>query len=269
MSQSTLMAHVDAHVVTRENLADIVTPPAMGSRHAPIPHGDLLSCLSDAVGDHGFRITREQLAVGGSVMIENEQYTDTNIFGALDLARADTAIGPMHQPFDPDGEMGISIGFRSSNAQRFGLRVVGGQRVFVCDNMALTGNPYGYNRKHTTGLDIREIVADILGSVLADTRRHRELIDAFRTFRVSENAARDFLYMLFVDKRILPINLMRKVHNTYFERHDEYPEIDAYHGRAWGLHNALTRAIRGKPLHTEMRLSESIATPFRVLVGAN
>ena len=63
------------------------------------------------------------------------------LFGVLDLAAE-------------GGEYGFAIGLRTGNDRSLALQLICGVRVFVCSNMAFSGDFLALKRKHTAGLSL-------------------------------------------------------------------------------------------------------------------
>jgi hypothetical protein len=52
------------------------------------------------------------------------------------------------------GETAAAIAFRHSNDKSEAMKMYAGVRVFICDNMVLSGDEIILNRKHTTRLNV-------------------------------------------------------------------------------------------------------------------
>ncbi len=112
MEGSILLTHCGAGQVTREALAALPVPIAMGPRHRPIPHATLVEAIRAEATARGLAITKEQYAL---------THDGAALFGVLDFGRR------------LDEEAGFSLGFRSSQDQTLALLGRAGLRVFVCD----------------------------------------------------------------------------------------------------------------------------------------
>lgn len=110
-----LIAHAGTEMISREELATIVTPKGSYS-HKPIPHIEIVESLEKVLTEVHFSVKREEFAVSRDGL---------RMFGVLDLAEELTP------------QTGLSIGIRNSNDKSMALGVTAGYRVFVCDNMGL------------------------------------------------------------------------------------------------------------------------------------
>lgn len=135
---STLVAHVDAHLVSLDALTAMAQPEPMGPRHRPLRHIDLVGAVREEVARRGLAILKERFAVG---------HHGATLFATFDLGvRLD------------DGEACWALGLRSPQDQSLALRGVAGIRVFVCDNLALRGDVFAFARRHTTALDLEATI---------------------------------------------------------------------------------------------------------------
>ncbi len=98
--------------------------------------------LIEGLTAHNITITREAYATSGK--------DDARLFGVLDLLIPDVAI--------PD--FGMSLGIRGSNDRSLAIQATAGARVFVCDNLAFSGDSgtVVLKKKHASGLDLRKVV---------------------------------------------------------------------------------------------------------------
>ena len=233
---STLCVHskrFNAEHVTFDALKALPDPVIMGSHHRPIRHDVLIDGFRQEAAIRNLTITREQFALGAK---------DAALFGVMDFTRTEqTALVPVET-----GPSGLSLGFRSANDMSLAVKAVAGARVFVCDNLALSGEMFAISRKHTTGLDLIVAIrigfdkflgqADTLAAQIADL--NDRLLD--------DVSAKVLIFDLF-NTGILPVKLFADVNQFYFEQSDERP--DCLPRTVWGLHNAVTRSIKSlKPV---------------------
>ena len=117
-----VLSHSASHLVSLEELAGIPAGAPMGPHHRPVPHIELVSTVKQAFSDRGYAVAREQYSVS---------HENARLFGTLDPMPATGA------PLVEGLEGGMAVGLRHANDQAFGLGVIAGLRVFVCDNMAV------------------------------------------------------------------------------------------------------------------------------------
>lgn len=125
------LAHCGGEHVNRAMLDQVKIPESTRS-FRPLPHGEFTDLLTRSVETAGFEITNTDLvlAKGGN-----------QLFGTMYLARPETsALG-----------YGAAIGFRSSYDKTLSVGLTVGSQVFVCDNLAFSGDITLF-RRHTTNL---------------------------------------------------------------------------------------------------------------------
>jgi hypothetical protein len=135
-----------------------------------------------------------------------------------------------------------SIGLRNSNDKSMRLALTAGYRVFVCDNMAFSGDFTPLLHKHTRNLALRDSISIAVDRIHRGFDNLEERITAMRQFMLTDNDARLFIYQAFVEGRIkaMPKHLLPDVHENYFT-----PGQDEFRPRnLWSLSNAFTSAFK-------------------------
>ena len=247
---STLMTHsstMKAQAVTYNQLATIPTPEAMGPRHKPVPHLALVDAMLREADNRGFNISKSEYAVaaGGAVL-----------FGVLDL---------VSKGADLRGEtMGLSLGFRSGNDQSMAIKVVAGQRVFVCDNLALSGDLVAMVEKHTTGLVLVDEVKMGFDRYLQQTTVLVEQVKRLQVAGVTDERAKALIFDIFAAK-VVPSRLLDDVAEFYFQPSEARP--DCQPRTMWGLHNAFTRAMKQLRPMVQFNATVAIGRRFGMTSG--
>lgn len=222
---STLIVHSGASHVTRQELRGIATPPSTPT-HAPIAHADLVKLIESALGDGGYSIVREQYAVMSKGL---------TLFGLLDLQNGKA----------PREGAGYAVGFRHANNKHMALSIVGGYRVFICDNMALTGDRKVFSHPHRHGVinrldtSLRQFFGQSLPeqfAVIEDRFRRWEREDLY------DDDARVLIYRA-LETGVIPARLRADVHTAYFDA-DALQYADCAPRTKLGLHNAFTRGLK-------------------------
>src|SRR5260370_14772084 len=132
------------------------------------------------------------------------------------------------------------MGIRTANDKSYALEIAVGVKVFVCDNLAFSGDLIALRRKHTVGFDLN---ADLSRAV----DRYQEQLLVFngqlaelRERPLADTAAKAMIHDAFA-RQLLPLRSLPVVSATYF---GPSPEMtDVVPRTQWGLHNAFTRAI--------------------------
>lgn len=227
MDNSTLALHnpkFDAKLTTLAALQALPVPMPMGPHHKPVAHANLVDALHGEIDKRGFSVTKEQLALSAK---------GAALFGVIDIAPKQTDLVQTGR--------GMAIGFRNSTDQSIAIQGVAGARVFVCDNMALSGDMFAINRKNTTGLDLGDAVARGFDKFL----KHAEVLDVqierLTATTITDGVAKQMIYEVFA-ARIVPVRLFDDVDSFYFRPADDM--LDCQPRSQWGLHNAFTRAMK-------------------------
>ena len=218
-TSATLVAHCGARKVTRSELLDIPMPE--GTRtHQPLSHIGIVEALEEALSFRNLIVTRDEYAVSQDGM---------KMFGIMDLN-----IG-----FDGAS---FSIGLRNANDKSMRLALTAGYRVFVCDNMAFSGDFTPLHHKHTKNLDLRDSISIAVDRIHRTFRSTEDQVGAMKHIGLSDGDAKLFIYEAFLEKSIrgIPKALMPVVHELYFNLNREHFESRDL----WSLSNAFTSAFK-------------------------
>lgn len=218
-----LALHNHSTLATETELDALPEPVRRGNVHTPVPHGLLVKAIKVAAEARGYEVTRGKYALG-----RNAQ----RMFGVLDLVPP--GVG------NPE-DRGVALGFRNSTNSRFGITVVAGSRVFVCDNLALSGDLIALKRRNTSGLDLEEAMLDGFDRFIAHVRVFDRQIERLQATPLTPAMAKQQIYDLFAH-RVLPLRLFQDVTRYYFRPDDEM--TDCRPRSLWGLHNSCTRALK-------------------------
>lgn len=214
-----LVAHCGAQMVTREDLKTIPVPEGTKT-HQPLSHYEIVEVLEEALSFRHLTVVKDEYAVSADGM---------KMFGVMDL----------NNEFS-DGR--FSIGLRNSNDKSMRLALTAGYRVFVCDNMAFSGDFTPLLHKHTRNLDLRDSISIAVDRIHRGFDRLGEQVKKMQGFMLTDNDARLLIYQAFVEGRIksMPKHLLPVVHGNYFE-----PKQEEFNIRnLWSLSNAFTSAFK-------------------------
>ncbi len=217
--QSTLVAHCGARKIAREELKEIPVPE--GTRtHQPLSHFEIVEALEEALAYRHLMVVKDEYAVSADGM---------KMFGVMDLNCQFT-------------EGRFSIGLRNSNDKSMRLALTAGYRVFVCDNMAFSGDFAPLSHKHTRNLALWDSISIAVDRIHRNFETLEAQVCAMTEFGLSDNDAKLFIYRAFLDRALkgVPRNLMFEVHNHYFQpKHEEFRKRNL-----WSLSNAFTSAFK-------------------------
>ena len=129
---ATLVAHRGATLISREKLAEY-DPPEPEGRWKPVKHSLIVDLMHEELERRKIAVVKEEYAV---------QRDGNSLFAALTTNWLDT------------GETAAAIAFRHANDKSEAMKMHAGVRVFICDNMALSGDEIILNRKHTARLNV-------------------------------------------------------------------------------------------------------------------
>jgi hypothetical protein len=131
---ATLTAHRGATLVSREDLAQY-EPPEPEGRWKPVKHSLIVDLMHEELARRDIQVAKEEYAI---------QREGNILFAALTTNWLNT------------GETAAAIAFRHANDKTEAMKMYAGVHVFICYNMALSGDEIILNRKHTTRLNVAE-----------------------------------------------------------------------------------------------------------------
>ena len=216
-----LSLHCGSNEVERDQLALVPTPEATETWY-PIPHTVLLDQVEETLEHNGLKIVNEAHALGH----EGNRY-----FGLLEVRNGDNA-----------HDFSLVVGVRNSHDQTFPAGLVIGSRVFLCDNLAFSGE-IRICRKHTRWIerDLPQLVEVAVGR-LSDQRHKQEV--RFLTYKqkdLADDEAHDLVIQA-LDARVIPATKIPHVLNEWRDpRHPEFRQGKT----AWRWFNAVTEVLKG------------------------
>jgi hypothetical protein len=229
----TLIAHAGAVKIERGGLLSL-SVPARTLTHRPVAHSTVIDLIEQRLGDHQIFIEKAEYAV----------MTDgLKLFAALVLKRA-------------VDDFAFALGLRTSNDKTMAMELVAGARVFVCDNMALSGDADILCRKHTSLFDPRTAIFAGIDRAVRKFDVLENRIKALKGQALSDLEAKAMICDSVV-KGVLPAKMLAPVHKAYFD--PPHAEFEAR--TMWSLQNAYTETAKliEKP---------NIALEFSQAVGA-
>ena len=222
MATSNLCLHAGAGLVSLERLREYQAPPPEG-RWYPIAHATVLDTVKDTLGEAGYRVQAEKLAVSRE---------GARFFGTLDLATP-VASG-----------VALAVGIRNSTDKSFPLGFCAGNRVFVCDDLAFRSELL-VRRKHTLN-GARNFSAAIAQAVmsLADFKTTEAArITAMMHTELRPELA-DSLILRSFEKGIISAPQLPRVLHEWRE-----PSFEEFRPRTvWSLFNAFTTVLRDRAI---------------------
>ena len=216
MSESLLLASNSR--ITRDELVLVPTPPGTAT-HRPIPHAEVVNALVDTLGLRKIGVTAEEYAVSKDGM---------NLFGVMEIDQG------------MEGAR-FALGIRNSNSKQFRVAVTVGYKVFVCENLAFSGDFEPVLAKHTKNLSILNALSVGVDEMMRNFKPMVQAVDRWRDSQLTDVAARLLIYRAFIEGELeVPHHLDRRVHELYFNpQHEEFAPRTI-----WSLSNAFTSAFK-------------------------
>ena len=204
--------------IGRTELEQIPVPDATPT-HKPIPHHTIVEALVETLSFRHISVVNEEYAVSNDGM---------KMFGVLDLET------------QMDG-CRFAIGLRNSHDKSFRLSLTAGIRVFVCSNMAFSGDFTPVLSKHSKNFNLIDTLAVGVDRIQRNFEPMQRQVEGWRQTQITDERAKLIFYSAFVDGKLeAPRSLLPEVHRLYFE--PEYPEFSPR--TMWSLSNAFTSAFK-------------------------
>lgn len=213
------LSYANSQLVTRQELATIAPPPSTDTWR-PIAHGDLISAIDRQLMVRGITIQTETFAI---------QREGARLFAVLDLS------------IERSGEFCASMGIRTANDRSLALEAAVGVRVFVCDNLAFSGDLIALRRKHTAKFDLNADISRAVDRYQTHLLSLQQQIDGIQAKPVSDLEAKALIVDAF-RQEILPIRYFKPVTEAYYSPAPDMTDVQPR--TLWGLHNAFTRCVK-------------------------
>jgi len=215
MTTSKLIAHCNTNYVDEALIRTVPVPVWTRTWH-PVAHGDLIDALDIAVREHDMEVTRRQYAMNAS---------GSRLFGVWDIAGRDTDIAS-------------AIGFRNATDKSMAVGITVGTRVFICDNLAISGDFIAF-RRHTAGLNTESLIEMLINAV----GQARQRMEQFRLWHESlalVHLSLDQAYVVtwrILSEGILPGRSFKTLHDLLYSEKKYDPHT------LWGQHEAATELL--------------------------
>jgi len=229
-----LLIHCGAEQVTREALFAVPTPPNTETWY-PMSHRHLLTEVEEQLSHGGFILGRQAHALSH----EGARY-----FGILEIELP----GNSHRDYR------WVVGIRNSHDKTFPAAMVAGTQVFVCDNLAFTGQ-VKLSRKHTrfAERDLRHLTSRAVGQLGDRFIKLDQRIDAYKQKHLTDRKAHDLIVRA-LDCRAITATQIPKVLQEWREpTHREFRPRTA-----WSFFNAVTETNKGSNPHIAAHRSEAL-----------
>ena len=219
----TLLIHKGGEYCSLDDLRDIPLPQETRT-YKPVSHYDLAKNLAEVSSGllRGYQLEKAQygLARDGNQMFGIHSYRN-----------------------GISSSMGLSIGFRNSYDKSMSVGIAIGASVFVCDNLALTGE-IAIMRKHTANVwnDLEELT---ITTIYRSQHNFSKIVEDAETmaerYLSNDNAFR-LLGLLYGNDVISPRQIPVVKREWLNPSHDEFEDRNV-----WSFYNACTEALKSTP----------------------
>jgi hypothetical protein len=217
MSQSTL---IGSNRVTEADVIKVPAVPFTKSFH-PVHHRQVIDAIRSGVVAMGLEIVNTDYALANN---------GNRMFGVWDLSGG-------------SDELCWSIGIRNSMDKSMALGITAGTRVFVCENLAFSGDFVEF-RRHTKGLVIDELefmAYRAMKKMVANLNKFQAWHEGLKSFSLTEWEAK-LLLVEIMTQNIIPPSKFARFNELYFG--------GVYKPNLWGFHETVTDVLRDSNLLT-------------------
>ncbi len=229
--KSNMMLHCGANEVLLDEVANNPTPAGTDT-FVPVPHIQLYEEATKSLRASGLTVVNEVHALHTKRETEGANY-----FGLMEVE-------------SERDDYNLIVALRNSHIQQYAASFVLGNRVFVCDNLAFSGE-VKLSRKHTRHVarDLPQVMARAVAKLMQARVTQDERIFAYKAKELSLAEA-DHALMNMVRARVLAANKILPTANE-FEKpsHDEHLGPNGEH-TVWTLCNAVTEVYKGTSVFT-------------------
>lgn len=228
-----LTLHAGAKAIDRHALANLPLPEARGSRHVIRPFVEDVELVDRFLGNNGFVIAEEAFGTKTDAKGFPSQF-----FGVLEIKPA--LVGE-HTPAK-EGAFALSVGIRGSYDQSLPRGLAVGSRVFVCDNLAFSGEIDVYAKQTTNiGKRIEYLLADAVAKVPQLAEQQSRRFEAYRNYKINKVKG-DAILVECVRMGVLNPSDMGKAIKEWDE--PSHPEHAAEGKTIWTVFQAITESIK-------------------------
>lgn len=233
-----LFLHCGANYVNRSELGK-VTLPAATETHVPVNHDYLVDVVQDALENRGLRVVDEAFGLGQE---------GHNMFGLLEV-QGDTA------KFD---DHSLMVGLRNSHMKWFAASMAVGSRVFVCDNLAFSGE-ISVGRKHTANIlsedtGLRSVVELALDGFVDNAERQEVRFEAYKRRELKTYEA-EHLMVESLRRGIMNAQRLPKLVEQWDNPdHEEFKVGES----GWRFFNGVTESLKGLGLYELPRRTQKL-----------
>lgn len=222
-----ILMHRGGELVTKDHL-DLIPMPEQTESYMPVSHYHLADKFLTISQD----ILRDYALVGEAYGIARQ---GNQLFAVLKFQ-------------SEKAEMGLSIAFRNSYDRSMALGMAIGASVFVCDNLALSGEIV-VMKKHTKNV-WNELEETAIATIYKSQKNYEQIVfdaNAMRSLPMGNNEAFRTMGLLFGNDIISPRQLTVLKDEWLNPAHREFEPRNL-----WSFYNAATESLKSSPPVTIM-----------------
>ena len=220
----TLVGHTKgSRFITKDELS-LLEVPAKTESYTPVPHNQLVETIEMISKDmlSGYSLVKSQYLIAR----EGQRLFAVVVFGR-----------------EGDSELGLTVGFRNSYDKSMAIGIAIGANVFVCDNLAFTGD-ITILKKHT--LNVWKNLEDATISTLYRSQKTFNLMaedfERMKAWPLSDEEAFRNVGLLYGKGLLTPRQL------PVVKREWMQPSCPEFEERTmWSFYNACTEALKSCP----------------------
>jgi hypothetical protein len=219
-----LMTHAGNSRVEREAVASVLTPEPTAT-WTPIPHETLIELVEETLATVNLKVVQQ---------VHSLNPAGSRYFGMFQVANGQNS---------PD--YGWVLGLRNSHDKTFPAGLVAGSGVFVCDNLAFSGE-VKFARKHTLRImsDLPGLASRAVGRLMEKWHSQDTRIETYKNAELRDIDANDIVVRA-LDARAITTTQLPKVLAEYRRpSHEEFSPRTA-----WSLFNSFTEVMKGTSLN--------------------
>lgn len=218
-----LILHCGASRIERHELMAMPEPKAQGERHQPVHHGDYVEMVDAALKDAGLTVAEEAFGVTRE---------GARFFGMMRIT------GP--SIVDGGDEYGFTLGLRGSHDRSLDRSLAAGGHVFVCDNLAFSGDHRVGTRQTTNVLDrLPEMIRGLIFEAGGWSERLAEQYDSYKRKMLTAEKADALLTGMVRRGVVVPSEMGRLIDAWDSPPHAEFEEPNV-----WRAFNAATEVLK-------------------------
>lgn len=236
MHNLNLCLHAGASKTTIDDVTRVETPKADG-RWCPIPHRALYDQVVGALAQMNMRVVTEQHALGRNGL---------RYFSLLQVANCKTV----------SDDYAYVLGLRNSHDKCFPAGLVVGSGVFVCDNLAFSGE-ISIARKHTTNImrDLPNLTSRAVGQLSEKWMDMNKRFEAYKTHELVDSKVHDIAIRALDVGAATPQQIPHIIGEWRNPRHQEFVSCGK---TAWRLFNAFTEVSKNSGLFSLPKRTQAL-----------